>query len=50
LTWIAKDQANPAIPAKGRTMWSKFGTKLPAWHSKYPSFQMHFRKAEGGFA
>ncbi len=47
---IAKDRANPAIPAKGRTVGSKLRIKLPAWHSKYPSFQMHFGKTEDGFA
>jgi len=47
---IAKDWANPAIPVKGRTVGSKFGIKLPAQHSKYPSFQMCFSKTEGGFA
>jgi len=29
---------------------SKFGIKLPAWQSEYPSFQMRFSKTEGGFA
>jgi len=47
---ITKDWANPAIPAKGRTVGSKFGIKLPAQHSEYPSSQMHSRKTEGGFA
>jgi len=48
--WIAKDWANPAIPAKGRTVGSKFRIKLPAWHSEYPLFQTRFGKTEGGFA
>jgi len=50
LTQIAKDRADPAISAKGRTVQSKFGIKLPAWRSEYPSFQTHFSKTEGGFA
>jgi len=50
LMWIAKDWADPAIPAKGRTVGSKFGIKLPARHSKYLSFQMCFSNTEGGFA
>jgi len=50
LTRIAKDRADSATPAKGRTMGSKFGTKLPAQQSKCPSIQTSFHKTEGGFA
>jgi len=50
LMWIAKDWADPAIPAKGSTVGSKFRIKLPACHSKYPSFQTRSSKTEGGFA
>jgi len=50
LMWIAKDRADSAIPAKGRTMGSKFGIKLPTWQSEHPLIQMSFRETEGGFA
>ena len=46
---IAKDQADSATPAKGRTVGSKFGIKLPAQQSEHPSIQTSFRETEGGF-
>jgi len=49
LMQIAKDQANSATPAKGRTMGSKFGIKQPAWQSECPSIQTSFCETEGGF-
>jgi len=50
LTQIAKDWANPAIPAKSRTVGSKLGIKLPAQCSECPSFQTCYSKTKGDFA